>query len=107
MREHFPEALTNVGRRDFAHVPSGVDPGDRHVAAVAFAAPADGIVTRNVADFAAGELERHGIEVLTLDTFLVGLWALDPNTVERVSTRWRQTERDHRARSTSSSRRSG
>jgi hypothetical protein len=84
MREHFPEALTKVGRRDLARVPDAVDLGDRHVAAAAFAARADGIVTRNVADFAAGELERHGIEVLSLDAFLVGLWALDPSAVVKV-----------------------
>jgi hypothetical protein len=84
MREHFPEASTKVGRRDLARVPDGVDSGDRHVAAAAFAARADGIVTRNVADFAADALERHGIEVLSLDAFLVGLWGLDPTAMITV-----------------------
>lgn len=84
MREHFPEAMTTGVGRFMAAVPPAVDPGDRHVVAAAFAARADAIVTRNRGDFAPDDLAELGIEVQSLDAFLVNQWSLDPTTVVAV-----------------------
>ncbi|MDA8203294.1 MAG: PIN domain-containing protein [Chloroflexi bacterium] len=81
MREAFPEALTSQIGRFLSAVPASVDPGDRHVVAAALAARAEAIVTRNASDFAPTDLFELGIEVQSLDTFLVNQWTLDPEVV--------------------------
>lgn len=84
MREHFPEAMTPEVGRFMAAVPAAVDRGDHHVVAAAFAARADAIVTRNVRDFAPSELIGLGIEVQSLDAFLLNQWSLDPDALADV-----------------------
>lgn len=81
MREPFPEAMTSNVGRFLSAVPSSVDAGDRHVVAAALAARAEAIVTRNVSDFAPGDLFELGIEVQSLDAFLANQWTLDPEVV--------------------------
>jgi len=83
--------MTSEVGRFLAAVPGAVDPGDHHVVAAAFAARADAIVTRNVRDFAPSELIGLGIEVQSLDAFLLNQWSLDPDTVAAVL---RQMEED-------------
>ena len=84
MRDAFPEAMTDQVERFMSVVPDDVDEGDRHVAAAALAARADAIVTRNISDFAPDELFAIGIEVQSLDAFLLNQWTLDPEVVLEV-----------------------
>lgn len=91
MREIFPDAMTSGIGRFLAVVPASVDPGDRHVVAAALAARAEAIVTRNVSDFAPADLTELGIEVQSLDAFLVNQWTLDP---EVVGDAFREMEED-------------
>lgn len=81
MRDSFPEAMTGQVGRYLAVIPEEVDEGDRHVAAAALAARADAIVTRNISDFAPDELFALGIEVQSLDAFLLNQWTLDAEVV--------------------------
>lgn len=81
MRDAFPEAMTDRVERYLAVIPDEVDVGDRHVAGAALAARADAIVTRNVSDFAPDELFALGIEVQSLDAFLLNQWTLDAEVV--------------------------
>lgn len=81
MRDSFPEAMTDQVGRFLSAIPEGVDEGDRHVAAAALAARADAIVTRNVSDFAPDQLFALGIEVQSLDAFLLNQWTLDDDVV--------------------------
>jgi hypothetical protein len=107
MRDAFPEAMTDRVEPFLPVVPAEVDEGDRHVAAAALAARADAIVTRNISDFAPDELFAIGIEVQSLDAFLLNQWTLDadvvldvlgemerdrvrpPRTLEELPPRWR------------------
>jgi predicted nucleic acid-binding protein len=91
MREAFPEAMTPGIGRFLSAVPASVDPDDRHVVAAALAARAEAIVTRNVSDFAPADLFELGIEVQSLDAFLVNQWTLDP---EVVGDAFREMEED-------------
>lgn len=81
MRDAFPEAMRPGVGRFLSAVPTTVDAGDRHVVAAALAARAEAIVTRNVSDFAPADLFELGIEVQSLDAFLVNQWTLDPQVV--------------------------
>jgi hypothetical protein len=81
MHDAFPEAMTDQVERFLALVPDEVDVGDRHVAAAALAARADAIVTRNISDFAPEEMFALGIEVQSLDAFLLNQWTLDAEVV--------------------------
>jgi predicted nucleic acid-binding protein len=81
MRDHFPEAITEHVERFLAAVPEAVDEDDRHVVAAALAARADAIVTRNVRDFAPNELLEIGVEVQSLDAFVLNQWTLDIDVV--------------------------
>lgn len=54
------------------------DPGDVHVLAAAIAGQVDCIVTANLRDFPSDALERHGLEVIHPDDFLVYQLDLDP-----------------------------
>jgi hypothetical protein len=91
MREAFPEAMTSEIGRFVSAVPASVDPGDRHVVAAALAARAEAIVTRNVSDFAPADLFELGIEVQSLDAFLLNQWTLDPDVVRDT---FREMEED-------------
>lgn len=84
MRQQFPEAMTAGVGRFLAAVPAAVDPGDHHVVAAALAARADAIVTRNVRDFAPNEVIGRGIEVQSLDAFLLNQWSLDADALVGV-----------------------
>jgi hypothetical protein len=81
MRDNFPEAMTGQVGRYLAVIPEEVDEGDRHVAAGALAARADAIVTRNISDFAPEDMFALGIEVQSLDAFLLNQWTLDADVV--------------------------
>lgn len=81
MRDAFREAMTDHVERFLPVVPVEVDAGDRHVAAAALAARADAIVTRNISDFGPDELFAIGIEVQSLDAFLLNQWTLDAEVV--------------------------
>jgi len=81
MADAFPEAMMDQVERFLSVVPGEVDEGDRHVAASALAARADAIVTRNVSDFAAEQMFALGIEVQSLDAFLLNQWTLDADVV--------------------------
>ena len=81
MCDAFPEAMTPDIGRFLSVVPASVEAGDRHVVATALAARADAIVTRNVSDFAPSDLFELGIEVQSLDAFLVNRWSLDSEVV--------------------------
>ncbi len=84
MVNEFPEASIDGAERFLPVVPSGTDPGDRHVVAAALAARADGIVTQNVTDFSRSELAGLGIELQSLDEFLLNQWTLAPQIVLEV-----------------------
>lgn len=84
MRMQFPEAMTVDVGHFLTAVPTAVNSGDHHVVAAALAARADAIVTRNVRDFAPHELIGLGIEVQSLDAFLLNQWSLDVDTLASV-----------------------
>jgi hypothetical protein len=61
------------------------------VVAAALAARAEAIVTRNVSDFAPTDLFELGIEVQSLDAFLLNQWTLDAEVVRDA---FREMEED-------------
>lgn len=76
MREHFPEACVPIDEEQAASLEN--HPKDRHVLAVAIAADADAIVTRNLKDFPEAALAPYGIEAWPPDTLLTVLFQRDP-----------------------------
>ena len=66
------------------------DEDDRHVLAVAIKSSADAIVTFNLKDFPASELDKYGVEAIDPDSFLEYQLDLDPGRVI-------QTVKTHRA----------
>ncbi|MDQ2742909.1 MAG: PIN domain-containing protein [Chloroflexota bacterium] len=60
------------------------DPKDRHVLAAAVRINADAILTFNVKDFPGHACEPYGVEILTPNDFLSGLWIGDAVSVVRV-----------------------
>ncbi|MEO3792741.1 hypothetical protein ABGB14_21215 [Nonomuraea sp. B10E15] len=60
------------------------DDKDRHVLAAAVSAQANAVVTFNVKDFPAHAREPYDIELLTPDTFLLGLLDAMPRIVLRT-----------------------
>ena len=60
------------------------DPADIHVLATAIRGGAEGIVTLNLRDFPARELQPHGLTARHPDAFLLGLWQAHPDAVEQV-----------------------
>lgn len=81
MLSSFEEAMVEGAERFDCVVPAEVDVGDAHVVAAAVAARADGIVTQNVRDFAPEVLATLGLELQSLDEFLVNQWTLGPEIV--------------------------
>lgn len=65
------------------------DPSDRHVLAAAIVSSADAIVTFNLKDFPAAELEPYGIEVQHPDDFLWRQFGLDAASVVIAAQRCR------------------
>lgn len=75
-------ALPDANVTGYEGLVSGInlpDPDDRHVVAAAIAARADAIVTFNLKDFPAAELEKYGLEVIHPDVFIRGNFDLDPS----------------------------
>jgi len=81
MRDAFPEAMVGDVTPLLDSVSAEVEADDRHVVAAALAARADAIVTNNLAHFPAAALIPVGIDVQSLDGFLVNQWTLDPRAV--------------------------
>jgi hypothetical protein len=67
------------------------DPDDHHVLAAAIVGHADAIVTFNLKDFPDEAAQRHGIEILHPDDFLMSQYDLDAvqllTTVKEIRTR--------------------
>lgn len=59
----------------------GCHPKDRHVLAAGVRGGVDTIVTFNLKDFPDEAAALHGIEILHPDSFLIGLFDRDPETV--------------------------
>ena len=77
MRRAFPEAWVD-GYEDLIptiHLP---DENDRHVVAAAMRCGAQLIVTENLKDFPASEIEKFDIEAVSADEFLSGIFELYP-----------------------------
>lgn len=55
------------------------DPDDEHVLAAVIHCGAQNIVTENISDFPAKELEKYKIEALTADEFLTRLFGFHRN----------------------------
>lgn len=85
MREFFPDAMTTGWESlvDGIRLP---DPNDRHVVAGAIVARADMIVTANIKDFPAAELDRFDLHAKTPDDFLLDLMDLDPDKMVETIT---------------------
>lgn len=60
------------------------DPDDRHVLAAAIVGHADAIVTFNLKDFPQPKVERHKLEILHPDDFLVAQYHLDQIQALRI-----------------------
>lgn len=78
MNAAFADALITDWQRMLAVVPQEVHEKDRHVVAAALRARADVIVTANLSDFPAGELESLNLLVQDPDDFLVTQFEVDP-----------------------------
>lgn len=78
MNEAFPDALVSDWKRMLSSVPPGIDGKDRHVVAAALRGQANVIVTANLADFPAQELESLNLLVQGPDDFLVTQFQVDP-----------------------------
>ena len=66
------------------------DPGDAHVLAAALKTQAATIVTENIKDFPADQLEKLNIEARTADEFLADTIALDPGRAVAAIRRMRE-----------------
>lgn len=73
MMKHFPDAMV-VGHEPLMAELDLSDPDDEHVLAAAIHCGAQNIVTENIPDFPAKELEKYKIEALTADEFLTRLF---------------------------------
>lgn len=81
MKAAFPEAMVEDIAPYLDSVPPDVDGDDHHVVAAALAGKADAVVTNNLAHFPADRLALLGLDVQSLDDFLLNQWTLDPATV--------------------------
>jgi len=104
MNEALPGASV-TGHEDRIEDLSLPDPSDRHVLAPAIHAAADCIVTFNVRDFPAAELETWGIEATRPDELARGLFDEVTDRIIEVASAHRQSLTRPRKlpRSTSSS----
>ncbi|GAB3029274.1 hypothetical protein GCM10027098_28060 [Bowmanella dokdonensis] len=69
------------------------DEDDRHVLAAAIACGAQAIVTFNLKDFPAEELDKYGIEAIPPDVFVQNQFDLNPALVCQVIKRHRESLR--------------
>lgn len=83
MDSHFPGALVTDYEGLEVHFPR-VAPEDRHVAAAAFKAGANRIVTLNLKDFPSAALHPHGIKAVHPDEFVSELVRDDHATISTV-----------------------
>lgn len=83
MEESFP-AAKHTFEKFLPVVPEEVDPGDRHVVAVALASKSDVIVTDNLKHFAADQLLELGIAVQDAGEFLLHQASLDEERFKMV-----------------------
>ena len=90
MNGALPGALV-TGHEDRIEDLSLPDPGDRHVLAAAIHAGADCIVTFNVRDFPAAELETWGIEATRPDELARGLFDEMPDRIIEVASAHRRS----------------
>jgi len=83
-RQLMNEAIPDVVVTGHEHLIGSLqlpDPKDRHVLAAAIVANAQIIVTKNLKDFPADDLEPYGIEALSPDEFVLRLLDADPGRV--------------------------
>ncbi len=78
MADALPGATVS-GYQDLIPTVSLPDPDDRHVVAAAIAAGASVILTWNLRDFSAAELEKRGLRRQTPDAFLADLYDKVPD----------------------------
>jgi predicted nucleic acid-binding protein len=81
MKAAFPEAMVEDIAPHLGNVPAEVDADDHHVVAAALAGRADAVVTNNLTHCPAEHLAPLGLDVRSLDDFLLNQWTLDPATV--------------------------
>ena len=90
MRAAFPEAMTAVKPAVVENLDN--DPKDRHVAAVAITANANGLVTLNTRDFRSRVLRTAGVAILTPGKLLEGVLDDSPEVavlaVRHLAARW-------------------
>ena len=94
IRELMNKALPGAsvtGHEDRIEDLSLPDPSDRHVLAAAIHVEADCIVTFNVRDFPAAELETWGIEATKPDALAQGLFEEVPDRIIEVASAHRQS----------------
>ncbi len=63
------------------------DPHDIHVLATAITGGAEGIVTLNLRDFPARELQPHGLQLHHPDALLYRLWLDHPDQIDAIAKR--------------------
>ena len=92
MERAFPDASVE-GYQDHIGTLSLPDPGDRHVLAAAIEVGADYIVTFNLGDFPAAQLDPHGVEAVDPDSFACLLMDQDLEGVVGVAAKHRRSLR--------------
>ncbi|MEM5581425.1 PIN domain-containing protein [Roseibium sp. AS2] len=85
MKDAFEPCWVHRHRPLIAAIEGLPDQADRHVVAAALAGEAQQIVTNNLKDFPEDVLEKHELEAIDPDTFLVGQFELNrPLTVSAM-----------------------
>lgn len=95
-RDRMKAALPDANVVNYQTLITGLslpDPDDRHVLAAAIATKASAIVTWNLKDFPAADLEPHGVASISPDEFLMGLHTKSPNALFASVARARQNLR--------------
>lgn len=82
MKRAYPDAVRNLPIELIEAMTN--EHGDRHVLATAVHAGSEVIVTQNGRHFPSDSLSPYGIEVPTLDEFLLNLLSLDSSAMVRV-----------------------
>jgi predicted nucleic acid-binding protein len=80
MNQAIPDVLVS-GYEPFIELLELPDPDDRHVLAAAIHCGAQAIVTFNLKDFPASELDPYGIEAIHPDVFIENQFDLSPSVV--------------------------